>query len=190
MIFRIDEHRQQVSYTRFELVCREIWSFAQPVFRWSPRAFNDYRNFLLRCFGAKIGRGVRIDPTTRIFAPWELTIEDDVTIERDVNVDNIGPITIGSNSIISRNTQLCAASHDFHQHSMPLVRCPIQVGSNVWIGSDAFVGPGVAVGESAVVGPRASVFSDVESGTVVVGNPATVISVREPAVASETKAAA
>ncbi|WHZ30321.1 MAG: Acetyltransferase [Nitrospira sp.] len=54
---------------------------------------------------------------------------------------------------------------------MPLVTAPIILGANVWIAADVFVGPGVSIGEGAVVGARSSVFKNVDSWTVVAGNP-------------------
>ena len=52
---------------------------------------------------------------------------------------------------------------------------PVRVGNNVWIGFDAIVMPGVTIGDGAVVGARSVVWNDVDSYSVVVGNPARVI---------------
>ena len=46
------------------------------------------------------------------------------------------------------------------------------IGNDVWIGSEAIIMPGVTVGHGAVVGTRALVTRDVESYTIVGGNPA------------------
>lgn len=64
---------------------------------------------------------------------------------------------------------------------MPLIRSPITLGDDVWIGADAFVGPGVRVERLAVVGARSSVYKDVEANWVVGGNPARKIKPRIPA---------
>jgi putative colanic acid biosynthesis acetyltransferase WcaF len=61
---------------------------------------------------------------------------------------------------------------------MPLRKPPIVVEDQAWVCADAFVGPGVTVGEGAVVGARAVAVSDVESWTVVAGNPARVLGER------------
>ena len=58
---------------------------------------------------------------------------------------------------------------------MPLIKHPIIVGDDAWVCADAFVGPGVEIGEGAIVGARAAVFENVESWTVVGGNPARFI---------------
>jgi putative colanic acid biosynthesis acetyltransferase WcaF len=62
---------------------------------------------------------------------------------------------------------------------MPQTFAPIVVEDQVWIAADAFIAPGVTIGQGAVVGARASVFNDVESWTVVGGNPARFIKKRE-----------
>ena len=62
---------------------------------------------------------------------------------------------------------------------MPQIFASIVIEDQVWIAADAFIGPGVRVAEGAVVGARSSVFKDVESWTVVGGNPARFIKKRE-----------
>src|SRR5689334_12191495 len=54
----------------------------------------------------------------------------------------------------------------------PVVRRPIRIGRNAWIQGKATVLKGVSVGDGAVVRWGALVTSDVEPGSVVVGNPA------------------
>ena len=58
---------------------------------------------------------------------------------------------------------------------MELVKAPIAIEEEAWVCADAFVGPGVTVGKRAVVGARAVVVKDVEAGTIVVGNPSSVV---------------
>lgn len=49
------------------------------------------------------------------------------------------------------------------------------IGSDVWIGTDAFILSGVNIGDGAVVGARAVVTKNVEPYTIVCGNPARYI---------------
>ena len=46
------------------------------------------------------------------------------------------------------------------------------IGNRVWIGYRAMILPGVTIGEGAVVGAGAVVTKDVESFSIVAGNPA------------------
>lgn len=52
---------------------------------------------------------------------------------------------------------------------------PVRIGNNVWIGFEACILPGVTIGDGAVIGARSVVTEDVESYTVVAGNPARLV---------------
>lgn len=51
----------------------------------------------------------------------------------------------------------------------------VVIGSDVWVGQEAFLLSGVNIGHGAVIGARAVVASDIEPYAVAVGNPARVI---------------
>lgn len=55
---------------------------------------------------------------------------------------------------------------------------PIEVGHDVWIGTEAMVLPGITIGHGAVVAARAVVTRDVPPYAVVAGNPARVVRMR------------
>jgi chloramphenicol O-acetyltransferase type B len=52
------------------------------------------------------------------------------------------------------------------------------IGNDVWIGTEAMIMSGVTIGDGAIIAARAVVTKDVESYTVVGGNPAIVIKKR------------
>ena len=52
---------------------------------------------------------------------------------------------------------------------------PISIGNNVYIGNDALILPGVTIGDNVIIGAGSVVTKDVDSWTVVAGNPARVI---------------
>ena len=52
------------------------------------------------------------------------------------------------------------------------------IGNDVWIGQNATILPGVHIGDGAIIGANSVVGSDVESYTIVVGNPAEAIRYR------------
>lgn len=149
-------------------------------FRFYPgRLFNRWRIFLLRCFGARIGRSSHVYASAEIWMPNHLFMGENSAIAPHVKVYNPGMILIGSHVTISQYAYLCAASHDITRPDMALLTAPITISSQAWIAADAFIGMGVTVGEGAVVGARACVFKDVEPWTVVGGNPARFIKKRE-----------
>jgi putative colanic acid biosynthesis acetyltransferase WcaF len=81
--------------------------------------------------------------------------------------------------VVSQYAFLCCASHDISSPIMDLTHRPITIGPQSWVAARAFVGPGVVVGEGAVVGACAVVMKDVPPWTVVAGNPARTIGMRE-----------
>ena len=168
----VKQNRQARKYTLGEMIRRVLWTFAQPLFRISPRPCFGWRRFLLRCFGAKIGASVHIYPSATVYFPWNLEVGDESAVGEQVFIYNLGRVTLGSRVTISHRAHLCAGTHDHTKPDFPLVRPPIVIGSDAWICADAFVGPGVTVGEGAIVAARAVAMKDVKPRSIVVGNPA------------------
>lgn len=168
----VRSNRSARKYTRGEMALRVLWLPGQYLLRWSPRPFFGWRRWVLRLFGATVGRDVHVHNSTRITMPWNLTLGDWAAIGEDVLVYNLGPITIGERATVSHRAHLCAGTHDYRQPDLPLLKPPVTVGPQAWVCADAFVGPGVTVGEGAVVGAAAVAMRDVAPWTVVAGNPA------------------
>jgi putative colanic acid biosynthesis acetyltransferase WcaF len=127
---------------------------------------------ILRSFGATIGDRVQIHPSAKIMLPWLLSVEDDVVVSWNVNIYNLGVITIGAHSVISQFAHLCGGTHDYTTDRFALLRSGLTIGRNVWIAADAFIGPGVSIGNNCVVAARAVVVHDVPDNTLVAGSPA------------------
>jgi len=168
----VEQNRGARKYSSGEMTRRVLWTLAQPLFRFSPRRCFGWRRFLLRCFGAKIGRSVHIYPSATIYFPWNLQAGDESAIGEQALIYNLGRVTLGPRVTISHRAHLCAGTHDHTKPDFPLLRSPIAIGSEAWICADAFVGPGVTVGEGAIVGARAVAMKDVKPRSIVVGNPA------------------
>jgi putative colanic acid biosynthesis acetyltransferase WcaF len=159
---------------------RVIWQTVWALMYWpSPRPMHGWRRFLLRCFGAKVGRGAHPYPAAKIWAPWNLEMGDHSSIADGAECYSVDKIVLGASSIVSQGAYLCTATHDYQDRAFPLVTAPITIGPGAWVAAQAFVGPGVVVGEEAIVGARACVFKDVEPGTIVGGNPARFIKRRD-----------
>jgi putative colanic acid biosynthesis acetyltransferase WcaF len=154
-------------------VARNAWHLVWLLlFRPTPRFLHPWRCFLLRLFGAKLGKAVHPYPSARIWAPWNLEMDDHACLSEEVDCYCVDKIRIGANSTVSMYSFLCSASRDYTKHGMPLVTAPITIGSRVWIAADVFVGPGVRIGDGAMVTARSSVFRDIPEWTVAKGNPA------------------
>ncbi len=174
----IERNRADRKWSRKELVGRLLWATCGPLFRFSPRVFWGWRRWMLRSFGAMVGREVHIHPSARIFIPWNLSIGDWSSVGFDALLYNLGPLEIGEKVTISQRAHLCGGSHDFRDPAMTLLKLPVTVGDGAWICADVFVGPGVNVGPGAVIAAGAVVVKDVEAASVVGGNPAKVIGKR------------
>ncbi len=149
-----------------------IWWFVQAIsFSLSLHNFNNFRCWLLRLFGAKIGQGVVIRPTARFTYPWKISIGDYSWIGDDVVFYSIDRIEIGSHAVISQKSYLCTASHDFCDPSFPTTTSPIRIENGTWIATDCFVAPGVTIGANTVIGARSSVFRDIPQQQVAWGSP-------------------
>jgi putative colanic acid biosynthesis acetyltransferase WcaF len=172
--------RNQSPWTRKQQIGRLLWAIVyRLVFRCTFHNWYSLRAAILKTFGAKLGRNVRIRRTVKIEIPWNLSIGDDVSIGDEAILYSLGPITIGDRSFLSQYAHLCAGTHDHMSRDYPLVREPIVIGSDCWIAADAFVGPGVTIGDRTVVGARASAFSDLPPDVIAVGNPAKALRARE-----------
>lgn len=160
-------------------VARACWNLTWLVlYRPSPWFCFAWRRMLLRLFGAVMGEGPRPAPRCRIWAPWNLTMGEHSWLADDVDCYSVAPVKLGAHAIVSQDTYLCTASHDYEDPDFRLVTKPIEIGDFAWVAARAYIGPGVRVGEGAVVGATASVYRDVPEWTVVGGNPARVIKQR------------
>lgn len=176
---RVDLSKARSSLSFRNQIGRALWGAVWAIlFRPSPRIFHGWRRSLLRLFGARIGRGVRIYPSAQVWAPWQLDMGGFSCLGPHVDCYCVAPIRIEAHAVVSQYSYLCSASHDHEQPNLPLITRPIVIGEGAWVGADAFIGMGVTVGVGAVVGARASVFKDVEPWTVVGGNPARFIKTR------------
>ena len=136
-----------------------------------PQICYPLRRVLLRAFGAKIGRGVKIRPGVDITYPWKIVIGDYSWIGDGVALYSLGTITIGRNAVISQHSYLCAADHDYTKSDFPIRALPIVVEDQAWVASHVWIGPGVTVGAGTVVGARSTVTKNLPGGMVCVGSP-------------------
>ncbi len=161
-------------------LARGAWNVVYCVlFRPSPRPSHGWRRFLLRLFGARIGRGCHIYPKAVIWAPWNLECEDEVGVADQVNLYNQAKISLGHRCVVSQGSHLCTGTHNYESPRFELLAYPITIGAQAWGCADCFVGPGVTIGEGAVVGARSVVLKDVPPWMVCAGHPCKPIKPRK-----------
>lgn len=125
----------------------------------------------MRCFGAKVGRGVHVYPKVKIWAPWNLELLDECGIANGVILYSQGKIKIGERTVISQGSHLCAGTHDYSLPGFPVIAMPINIGDNAWVAAEAFIHPGVTIGEGCIVGARSVVNEDMPQWMICAGHP-------------------
>ena len=154
----------------------QLWWIVDVIFfRPSPQIFYKWRRFLLRLFGAKIGKNVIIRPSVTVTYPWKVEIGDNSWIGDDVVLYSLGEIKIGRNTVISQKSYICAGTHDYKQEDFPILSKEVIIEDECWLATDVFIGPGVRIYEGTVVGARSSVFKDIPARKVCMGSPVEII---------------
>lgn len=151
--------------------CQLWWLVQALLVSPSPQAAFAWRAWWWRCFGARLGKAVRIRPGVRLTFPWRFEAGDYVWIGDSVHLYNLAAIKIGNHSVISQGTHLCTGDHDPSDHSFAIRVSPINVGSQAWVAADCFIAPGVTIGDYCVVGARSVVFRDMPAGMICHGQP-------------------
>lgn len=169
------------NYTIWNKLHRLAWNIFYIFFfrPFSLPIFVCWRTFILKCWGARIGKGSIVHASSKIWAPWNLVVGQRTCVGPHTIIYNPGRIVLGNKVAISQYSYLCTATHAYDTKFNTLYWKDIIINDRAWVAAGAFVGPGVTIGEGAVVGARAAVFKDVEAWTVVGGNPAKYIKDRK-----------
>jgi putative colanic acid biosynthesis acetyltransferase WcaF len=152
---------------------RSIWYLINVLFlKTYLNPFSGLKVFILRLFGAGIGKGVVIKPGVNIKYPWYIVIGDNAWIGERVWIDSLAKVSIGSNCCISQGAYLCSGNHDYTKEGFDLIVKPIIIEDGVWIGAKAIICPGVTIRSHSVITAGSVVTHDTEPYTVYQGNPA------------------
>lgn len=158
----------------------QLWWLVQALFfSTTPQFMYGWRRFLLKCFGAKIGKNVIIRPSAKFTYPWKIKIGDYSWIGDDVVLYSLGEIEIGAHTVVSQKSYLCTGSHDYTKNDFPIYSKKIIIEDECWLATDVFVSPGVTIGRGTVVGARSTVIKDLNSNSVYVGSPVKFIKNRK-----------
>lgn len=163
-----------------EVIRLHLWRITWTLlYRTTPKHFfNRWRLSILKLFGAKINGKPFVFPSSRIFAPWLLTLGHKSCLGPHSEVYNLGPIILGERVTVSQYSYLCNGTHDLTLDNMPLMIGEMVIGDNVFIGAKSLLLPGIKIGEYAVVGAGAVVAKNVNEYDIVAGNPARFIKKR------------
>jgi len=166
-------------------ITRALWGVCEPVlWKLSPVPWHGFRCSLLRLFGAKVGRGVKIHPRVKVIIPWHIELADTVVVHEGAILYALGRIAIGEGSEVGPFCHICAGTHDYTDPGFTLLRQPITVKESCTLGAGSFLAPDVTLAPRTVLAPRAAVYADTEPGGLYLGNPAKIQS-PEPATLAE-----
>lgn len=135
----------------------------------SPKFMSKWRIYLLKSFGARIGKGCYIAPSVHVVYPWKLVIGDGVSIDERCYLQ--GNIQIGSHISIGNNVHMVSEGHNVRSRYFEFTDRPIYIGHSCFIGGDAYIARGVRIGDFSVVGAKSVVWHDVPENTIAYGNP-------------------
>ncbi len=173
----LGQYQNKLNWTN--KLARLGWGVAYTLLmRPAPRIFPAWHRLVLRLFGASVGPNVCIDPTARIWAPWNLRLGAHAWIGPRTDIYCVDVIDIAEDVVVSQDACLCTASHDIRDPAFPLITAPIRIEAGAWVAARAFVGPGVTIAAGAVVAACAVVVKDVAAEAIVGGNPAKLIGQR------------
>ncbi|HZP83937.1 MAG TPA: WcaF family extracellular polysaccharide biosynthesis acetyltransferase [Chthonomonadaceae bacterium] len=173
-------------------IVRALWHCVNALFLQNPlNPSSALKVFLLRLFGAKIGRGALLKPGLNVKSPWFLELGDNCWLGERVWLDSLAPVKIGSNVCISQDVYLCCGNHDWTDPAFGKSVHPITIEDGVWVAVRATILPGVTLGTHSVITACAVVTKDTEPYMVYAGNPAVPIKKRvvQPHAATQTYSA-
>lgn len=154
--------------------------FALPRYRF----LNRLKSLFLRINGAVIGERVIFYPGIWIAPGRNLVLGDDVDLAWGVLIDSVGGVTIGDRTLVGFGTKIFSRNHVVPPQRGPIFASghtnrPVIIGKDVWLGANVIVLPGRTIGDGAVVGAGSVITKDVPPYTVVGGNPAIILKVRD-----------
>ena len=155
------------------IASRTTWHYLKG---WLIRGWNNLRYAFVRSVarrnGATIGEAVVLPLSLARQANGNLTVGNHVCIQTD-KLDLRNPICIGNHVIIGAGTEIFTTSHNIDSPSFEQKDYGITIEDYVWIAGKVIILPSCRhIGQGAVVGTGSVVVRDVESMSVVGGNPA------------------
>lgn len=138
--------------------------------------------FILRLFGAKIGKNVMIKHGINIKYPWNLEVGNNVWLGENLWIDNLGKVSIGNNACLSQGAMLLSGNHDYGKVTFDLIVKDIIIEEGVWIGAKSVVCGGVTCHSHSVLSVNSVATKNLEPYSIYQGNPAQRIRERNIAI--------
>jgi maltose O-acetyltransferase len=107
-----------------------------------------------------------------------LQIGRDVYAAKPILIDAGFPwlVSIGDGTTFGPGVEVIVHDASTKRHIDYSVLAPVRIGCDVYIGARSIILPGVTIGDRSIVGAGSVVRRDVPPGSLVMGNPAEVVS--------------
>lgn len=150
-----------------------LWYFVNVIFfRSALNPFSSLKVFLLRLFGAQIGKEVTIKPAVNIKYPWRLSVGDYTGIGENVWIDNLDNVIVGNNCCLSQGVMLLCGNHNYKKTTFDLITGKIVLEDGVWVGAQSVICPNVTCKTHSVLAVNSVATTNLEQYTIYQGNPA------------------
>lgn len=139
--------------------------------RWKQHFKYDKAVRIARKKGATVGDNVVMPLSLAKAANSNLKIGDHVSIQTD-KIDLRNPVTIGNHVIIGSETEIITTSHNIDSEEWEHKHYGLIIEDYVWIPTRVMILPSCRKIQGGVISSGSVVVKDVESMSVVGGNPA------------------
>jgi len=155
------------------ILIRTLWYYTNIIFFKNSFNISSFTKvYLLKLFGAKIGKNITIKPSVNIKYPWNLEIGNNVWIGENVWIDNLTKVTIGNNVCISQGAMLLCGNHNYKKRSFDLIVGSIILEDGVWVGAQSIVCPNVTLHSHSILSVKSVATNNLEPYYIYQGNPA------------------
>lgn len=156
-----------------EIRSRSRWHYFKGLLiRWWTNLKHERARRIARRNGATIGQAVIMPLSLARRANANLVVGDHVSIQTD-RLDLRNPVHIGSHVIIGHETEIITTSHHIDSPDFEHKNYGITIDDYVWIPTRVLILPSCRhIGRGAVVSSGSVVVRNVDSMSVVGGNPA------------------
>jgi len=154
--------------------------------RWDIKTLTNIRMHLYRKLIKKIGPNTIIGHQCELYNTHNLEIGEKTTIMPQVYINAEDTIKIGNNVFIGPFAKIASYDHlisnkqltkknDKIDSKLKIIKAPIIINDNVWIGTGATILKGVTIGKGSIIAAGAVVTKDIPPRSVAAGVPARII---------------
>jgi acetyltransferase-like isoleucine patch superfamily enzyme len=150
------------------------------------RSYIMFPNYIIGRKKIFIGENVHILYGFRceVYKEGNIVISDNCSIGHNLHMTACADLYLGRDCVVSSNVFIGALDHDFTKKSVnvmsqPLICKKTYIGPFSFIGSGAVILPGSHVGKNSIVGANSVVKGFFPDNSIIVGNPAKILRIRE-----------